>query len=168
MFQVAFEPVINNRGDIAFIGDLTPAPSFAEHLAVFLYSGGNLFAVARPGTPMPGGGTFRTASFFTQQHLINNRASVSFSAVLDQDTNRDGILDTGVYVWTNGRLQLVARTGTVIPDVGTIAHIKPPALADFPWSLGGGMINNRGQVLFAAALTDGRGVLLVATPSGTP
>ena len=62
-YRFAFGPVLNNGGDIAFIGDLTPAPGFGENLAVFLHSKGETISVARPGDPMPGGGNLLTASF---------------------------------------------------------------------------------------------------------
>ena len=31
--------------------------------------------------------------------------------------------DTGLYVWSHGSLHLVARTGTVLPDVGTVNRL---------------------------------------------
>lgn len=68
-------------------------------------------------------------------------------------------------------MRLVARTGTTIPGVGTVSQILPPDFvgifpAGFPFSYLSGATNARGQVLFTAALTDGRGVLVVATPTG--
>jgi hypothetical protein len=35
----------------------------------------------------------------------------------------NGLNDTGAYVWSHGTLHLVARTGTVIPGVGTISYL---------------------------------------------
>jgi hypothetical protein len=62
----------------------------------------------------------------------------------------------------------VARTGTEIPGVGTVAHLvmnvpttTPPAVF-VPNS--GASNNDRGQIVFGSTLTDGRGVLLLATP----
>jgi hypothetical protein len=88
---------------------------------------------------------------------------VSFAATLSTDDNMDGIADNGMYVFSKGSVSLVARTGTVIPGVGMIAYL---GLAPFsPAPVGtGGIINERGQVLFFATLSDGRGVLLLATP----
>jgi hypothetical protein len=57
---------------------------------------------------------------------FNDRGEVAFAATLDTDDDGDGILDTGVYVRSAGALQLIARTGTVVPGIGTIAHIQPP------------------------------------------
>ena len=39
------------------------------------------------------------------------------------DYNGDGTADTGLYAWSKGRLSLVARTGTIIPGVGTVASL---------------------------------------------
>ena len=95
---------------------------------------------------------------------INNEGEVAFNAGLD----RAGAAESGVFVWSHGLLRLVARTGTEIPGVGTIAQmtmfveIVPPPPSVTPNS---GVVNNdKGQVLFGATLTDGRGVLLLASP----
>ncbi len=158
VFRLAFGAVVNSRDDIVFIGDLTPAPEpIGAALAVFLFSKkGTTIAVARPGDPMPGGGTFVTAGFFDATYDLNQRGDVSFAATLDTDANADGIADNGLYVFSKGSVQLVARTGTVIPGVGTIAYLG--------LGLPGGVMNERGQVFFWAILSDGRGVLLLAMP----
>jgi hypothetical protein len=166
-YRLAFGPAMNNAGALVFIGDLTPAPDFAESLAVFLNSGGTTMPVARPGDLMPGGGHFVTATFFANAgYSINNPGDVTFNARLDTDVDGDGIPDTGLYLHSGGSLRLVARTGTVIPGVGTVAQINSPAFAASTGNtlFGGGTINDRGQIFFQVTLTDGRGVLLVATP----
>ena len=157
-FRLAFEPIINNRGDIAFTGDLTPAPDFVQSLGFFLHSGHKTLPVARPGDPLPGGGNFLTASAFVGSYDLNNHGDVSFLATLDT-TAANGVADTGLYVRTRGSLHLVARSGTVIPGVGKIVTVLRP---DSPF---GGVINDRGQILFTATLDNGDVVLLVATPS---
>jgi hypothetical protein len=162
VFRAITSVVLNNSGDVAFVSDISPAPNVNQALAVYLHSGHTTVAVARPNDPMPGGGTFVTSGFGT---YLNNAGDVVFNAVLD--THTGGIPDTGLYVWSRGSLRLVARTGTVIPGVGTISltttgvSIFPPPASLFPLT---GPINDHGQVLFGATLTDGRGVLLVATP----
>jgi hypothetical protein len=160
-YRLAFGPVLNNQGEIAFVGDLTPAPGFGENLAVFLHTRGNTVPVARPGDSMPGGGSLLRASFFALDFHLNNHGEVAFSGVLD--TSSDAVNnDTGLYVFSHGSLRLVARTGTVISDVGTIARLGSP---NFPLPSSGAANNDRGQVLFHATLTDGKTVLLLATPS---
>jgi hypothetical protein len=153
VFRLAFGAVVNSRDDVVFIGDLTPAPDVGNTLGVFLFSKGTTIAVARPGDAMPGGGTFMTADFFDATYDLNQSGDVSFAATLDT-VNADGIADTGLYVFSKGSVRLVARTGTIIPGVGTIASVGLP----------GGVINERGQVFFFATLSDGKTVLLVATP----
>jgi hypothetical protein len=169
VFRQATGPVMNKGGDIVFLGDLTPPPTANSVIGVFLYSKGELLSVARPGDAMPGGGHLVTASAVTAGQIhINLRGEVAFNATLDTDVDGDGTADTGLYVWSKGSLRLVARSGTVIDGVGTIAHlvmnviVVPPPPVLVPNS--GAIINDEGLVLFGATLTDGRGVMLRATP----
>jgi len=129
-------------------------------------------AVARPGDAMPGGGLFVTSSTIGGWQIdVNNASEVVFNATLDTDVNKDNIKDTGLYLFSHGKLRLVARTGTKIPGVpggGTIAQLimQVPVVSE-PTVLipnSGANNNNRGQVVFGATLSDGSGVLLLATP----
>lgn len=159
-YRIAWGPVLNDRGEILFIGNLGPPPDVGPGV-VFLYSRGTTLPMARPGDPMPGGGNFRTASFFIANYSLNNRGEVAFHAGLDTDVDSDGRNDEGLYVWSRGSLRLVARTGTVIPGVGTIAQLQSPAFGYLDCRVS---MNDHGDVFFQATLTDGRGVLLVARP----
>jgi hypothetical protein len=108
-YGVAFGPVVNNSGDIVFIGDLSsPAGTPLDQYGVFVFSKGATIAVARPGDAMPGGGNLRSAGLSDATYFINNPGDVSFSAVLES-TNSSGINDTGVYVYSKaqGSLRLV-------------------------------------------------------------
>ena len=132
---------------------------------MFFYSAaaGRTEAVALPGDPMPGGGNLLTAPFFRLNYGVSNRSSVvAFAAVLDTRTNGTDN-DSGLYVLSTGGLRLVARTGTVIPGVGTISALTV-TVPGFPIPWSGGAINERGEIPFAATLTDGKTVLLLATP----
>jgi hypothetical protein len=169
VYRQAISPILNDRGDIVFLGDLTPPPLARQVTGVYLHSKGVTIPVARPGDPMPGGGRFVTASnIIGWQVSVNNPGDVAFNAVLDTDDNADSVPDTGLFTWSHGSLRLVARTGTVIPGVGTIANLVmgvlviPPRPGFVPNS--GATMNDHGQVVFGATLSDGRGVLLVATP----
>jgi hypothetical protein len=166
-YRIAFGPVLNDRGEIAFIGDLTPAPGLGQSLGVFLHSGNETIPIARPGDLMPGGGHLLSASFFVSTYDLNDRGDVSFTATLDTRATK-GVADTGLFVWSGGSLHLVARTGTVIPGVGKIVALLPPAYVGrpdlFPYSYIGGAMNERGQILFTATVDNGSGVLVVATP----
>jgi hypothetical protein len=156
VFRLAFGPVVNNRGEILFIGDLTPAPGTGTALGVFLHTGSRTISVARPGDPLPGGGSLAAASFFVSNYDLNDRGDIAFNASLDTG-------EQGLYVRRSEdhRLVLVAKTRTQIPGVGTIQDFD---LQGQGRPSSGAMINNRGQVLFGANLTNGSGVVLVATP----
>jgi hypothetical protein len=168
-FRQIFHDVMNNRGDIAFNGDLTPPPGANQSIGVFVYSGGTIKAVARPGDPLPGGGTLVNASLIGANVHINNRGDVFFSAQVDVG---DDSLVTGLFRWSKGTLHVIARTGTVIPGVGTIFQLLQPQLVIPPPPIiaptSGAISNDVGQVLFQATLTNENGVLngvlLLATP----
>ena len=82
-------------------------------------------------------------------YSLNNRGEVTFNAALEGG-------ESGLYVHSRGAVHLVAGTGTVIPGVGTVTDVA---------GLIGGILNDAGQVFFWATMKDGRGVLLLATPS---
>jgi hypothetical protein len=168
-FAVAFGGVPNDAGKVVFIGDLSPS-GVGQVQGVFAYANGSLSAVARPGDPMPGGSTFESTGDEAGLFGINNHGDIAFAASLNTDSTGTGYDDTGMYVQSHGSLNLVARTGTVIPGVGTIKALSqtppPTAPATFtqPGYGSGGMINDSGQVLLNVTLTNGKGVMLVATP----
>jgi hypothetical protein len=168
-FRQVFHDVMNNRGDIAFNGDVTPLPHNNQNIGVFLFSGGKIIAVARPGDLMPGGGNLVNASIIGGNVHVNDRGDVVFSGVVDTDVDHDGNDDTGLFQWSDGHLSVIARTGTVIPGVGTVfalasaVIVVPPAPINTTTS--GAINNDRGQVLFCATMTNGDVVLLLATPS---
>src|SRR5262249_21215024 len=89
-------------------------------------------------------------------YSLNNKGDVAFNALLDNG-------DEGVYVWSHGSLTLVAKTGAMVPGVGTIAGMDqvgrglPSSYVD---------INDKGQVAFGVTLTNGGGALLLAPPGG--
>jgi hypothetical protein len=162
---------LNNTGDVIFVSDLTPAPGAGQFAGLFRYSKGAITSVARPGDAMPGGGHLVTVSTTGFQEHINNPGDIVFNGTLDTDVDGDSLPDQGTYLWSHGQVSLVARTGTVLPGVGTVRTFVPPAGTTIPppavFVPNSGAINNdRGQVLFSALLTDGRYVLLLATPSG--
>jgi hypothetical protein len=169
IFYVAYDPEINNRGDIIFTGTLNAG---LNQSGLFRYSQGALTAIVRPGDAMPGGGHLVTISQITgNQKHINNQGDIVFTATLDTTTG--GVPDTGLYLWSKGQLSLVARSGTVLPGIGTIQSLTSPANVIIGPSPGffanGGSINNdRGQVLFSVTLVGGTGVLLLDTPKGAP
>ena len=114
---------------------------------------------------MPGGGHFATTGQIPYQYYLNNAGDITFIAALDTVDNNK-MADTGLYLVSHGKTQLVARTGSDIPGIGTVAHVNSPSyLSPVPSNLqAGGIINDRGQIFFEVILTDGAGALLVATP----
>jgi len=170
-YRVAYDPRINERGDVVFIGDVSPGPGFGEASGVYLFdrTKGTTTVVAEPGTVMPGGGLFVRASGQTGSLGINSSGDVAFNALLDTDANNDGEQDTGLYLWSHGTLTLITRSGSQIPGVGTVAGLRPPGLggAGFPFVGSGAAMNDSGQVFFQVTLTDGTGVLLIASPRGS-
>lgn len=165
-YRDAFGPVINNGGDIAFIGDLTPPSEQAGTItAVVHYAQGHVSAVGCPGMSMPGGGRFVSGGFQDGTYSQNATGQVAYSAVLDTSTG--GVADNGVYLFSNGHTSVVARSGTVMRGLGTIASVglTTTGLASAPGAQDGGELNDNGQVLFSATLTDGRVVLVLATPT---
>jgi hypothetical protein len=172
VFRYIIELHLNNAGAIVFKADLTPAPDAGLVAGLFRYSKGVITSVARPGDAMPGGGHLVTVSFVgSHQESINNRGDIVFNGTLDTDVDGDGLPDQGTYQWSHGEVGLVARTGTVLPGVGTVRSFVPPSGIIIPPPVvfvpnSGAVNNDRGQVLFSALLTDGRYVLLLATPRG--
>ena len=63
---------------------------------------------------MPGGGTLVNADRTVGGNVhVNNRGDVAFSGVVDTDVDSDGFDDTGLFLWSHGKIKLIARTGTV-------------------------------------------------------
>jgi hypothetical protein len=154
IFRHEWGPIINDRRQILFEGDLTPAPAVDQVQGLFLYTGSAIVPVVRPGDSLPDG-RLATAADYTFSHHINNRGEVSFLALLDNGTE-------AIYVKSGTSFQLVAKTGTIIPGVGTIVNFDTFAMQGVPSS--GAVNNDRGQVIFSANLTSGSAALIIATP----
>ena len=166
-FTVTFGALINDSDQVAFVGNLgSPNPQTASPCGIYRYQDGVLSAVAKPGQPMPGGGNFVSSTCGDEELGLNNTGEICFGAQLDSVTN--GVPDTGVYCSLNGAVHLVARSGTVLPGVGTIAYLGDvaPVSGSTPDFRYGAATNARGQVLVNATLTTGAAVLMVATPRG--
>jgi hypothetical protein len=153
---------INDRGDVVFLGELEGKPLSPLEVPVgaFLYAGGTVVRVAGPGDAMPGGGHLAFVSRDGNNLGLNNSGTVAFTAGLANG-------DEGLYAWSHGSLRLIARTGTVIPGLGTILSLEMGSgLSPSGYPRGSGKLNDRGQLVFDCTLTDGRAVLLLASPTG--
>jgi hypothetical protein len=133
------------------MGELMPPPGVGSARGIFLKSRGSTIAIARPGDTMPDGRRLLTVNPASAMgnYSLNDRGEVTFIAGLENG-------ESALYVRTGGVLQLVAGTSTVIPDVGTVSSVGS--------LIHGGILNNRGQILFWAVLTDGNAVVLLAEP----
>jgi hypothetical protein len=157
-----FFPRINDAGQVAFCDPQdTDRPIGLSVLhGIFLYSSGIIQHVAAPGDAMPSGGHISILPVIDWQTGLNNRGDVGFFAALDTG-------DEGLYLWSGGEAALVAKTGTVLPGVGTIANLEYPGnLQPVGQPTCGAQLNDHGQIAFGCTLTDGRTVLLRATPHG--
>jgi hypothetical protein len=171
-YDYAFGPRVNNRGELVFVGCLTPtvvaAISCGTSRGVFHYHDGAVEAVAYPGQAFMAEGDSYTAiraANIVNNYYVNDAGTVVFTLQYDADVNGDGIKDSGVFTKANGEYEVVAKTGDVIPGVGTVAHMSQPVnVAATSSPQGYSLINNRGTVLFQATLSDGTGALLVAKP----
>ncbi len=122
-------------------------------MGLYLYHDHGTTPVVRPGDALPGGGSLKSVNDYVHTYDLNNPGDISFSAVLDNG-------DQGVYVKPHdGPIQVVARTGTVIPGIGTFSADGGNGF------LCGPLVNDLGQLLFAAILASGDTVLVLATPN---
>jgi hypothetical protein len=152
VFQVAWNVRINNRAQVAFFGDLSVLPESLVKEGVFLYEGGRVRPIARPGQAMPGGGRVVTVGGQSIGNLdLNDAGQVAFTATLDSTSA--GRLDSAVYLWSQGALRLIAHSGTTLPGVGLLTAL-----------VNGPVLNDLGQIAFTASLGDGSDVLIVGTP----
>jgi len=152
----AFVPRINSAGEAAFIGVLAFGTATTPELdGIFLDTGGVLHRVAGPGDAMPGGAHVTRLVRNTAQVGFNERGDLTFYGELDTS-------ESGFYIYSKSSISLIARTGTVVPGVGTIFSME---MSDQPGN--SVALNDYGQVGFGCTLADGRVVLLIATPHGT-
>jgi hypothetical protein len=151
-FRHAWGPILNDNRQLLFVGDLTPRPDALVSQGLFLYAyNGFTVPIVRPGDALPDG-KLLTVSDFVNGHHLNNRGEISFLAALDTGD--------ALYVKSGHRFRLVAKTGGIIPGVGTIQDFDIGTAR-----LAGGAVNNDpGQVLFYAELVGGGAALIVATP----
>jgi hypothetical protein len=153
VFRHAWGPILNNDHQLLFVGDLTPPPDNDLSQGLYLFNGSFTVPVVRPGDALPDG-TLKTVSDFVNGHHLNNPGEISFLAELTTG-------DEAIYVKSGNTFRLVAKRGTNVPGVGTIANFDTAGGT----LLNGGAVNNdRGQVMFSANLVGGGAALIVATP----
>lgn len=156
-------PVLNDQGQIAFIGSQRPAGStLRSNRAYFTEaSGSGLRAAAVVGSPAPGTGPGVTFEYFHITPQLSNEGHLFFGSTLT-GPGVDSSNRFGIFVETLGTgVQLVARTGDLLnvsddPEVADYRTIR---------ELGDGFhfsSNDAGEVAFAAEFTDGTYGIFVA------
>jgi len=156
----ALFPRVNSRGEVLF-GGLVQQAGQPTVRALFLASRGSIRAVARRGDPMPDGWRFRGLVGGIMPWTLNDAGDVAFVARTETDPadfyGTPVIVEgTGVYASSGGELRYVAREGAVISGVGSLFSVSPPLTA--------AMIDDRGDVVFAATTIADRWLLLKAAP----
>jgi hypothetical protein len=152
VFRHAWGPILDESGQVLFVGDLTPAPDHDVSQGLYLFNSSFTVPVVRPGDVLPDG-TLVTVSNSVNGHHLNNAGEISFLAQLSTD-------DEAIYVKSGNTFRLVAKSGMNIPGAGTIDNFDTAGT-----TLNGGAVNNdRGQVIFSANLVGGGAALIVATP----
>jgi hypothetical protein len=109
-------PHLNVAGQVAFASSPLPA---SEVSGVFLFSPHEgIRSVMRDGDPAPGGGTFAGSSRLT----LDDRGRVAFaSPVLDPS-------GTGAFLFTDGNLEVIARSSDSAPEGDTFTSVSDPKL----------------------------------------
>jgi hypothetical protein len=128
---------VNARGDVAFFATLIRG---GADEGIFLRRGDRLLTVAREGDRVPGLG--RISGFGKHPTpALNDAGTVAFAAAVT-----GGRAVEGIFVWSGGRLRVIAATGGAAPGLpsGVLAALDAPE------------INARGEVVFLATVRRGR------------
>lgn len=128
-FGFAEPPAISDSGQVVFGGI---SNSLADS-GLFSFANGQLTIVIQELTTLPNG----TALDLPLSTSVNNAGQIAFSAITEPG------IDQGQFLFANGQISSIAVTGQPAPDGGVFNA----------QSLGGGIINNAGQVLFAGSRT---------------
>jgi hypothetical protein len=142
-FDIASQPIVapvNERGHVAFYASVIRSRT-AE--GIFLATGQQFVKVAAVGDAVPGGGKL---SEFAKHPIpaLNDSDKVAFGAAV-----AGAHATEGVFVASEGTLQVIALSGTDAPGIptGTFLEFDSPA------------INNRDEVAFVATVRRGRETL---------
>jgi hypothetical protein len=142
-FDIASQPIVapvNARGHVAFYASVIRSKT-AE--GIFLATGQQFVKVAVVGDAVPGGGKL---SEFAKHPIpaLNDSDKVAFGAAV-----AGAHATEGVFVASEGTLQVIALSGTDAPGIptGTFLEFDSPA------------INNRDEVAFVATVRRGRETL---------
>ena len=135
-FQDFGDPLINKRGQVAAVAQLTNGTSRS---GLFIGDGTDVAAIALDGQPAPKGGNYSQS--FAKPLTLNDRGEVAFHALLTGGTSTRGI-----FRGDRDQTTTVALARTVAP--GTTGTFE---------SFGDMKLGNDGRVAFIATLTPGVG-----------
>lgn len=155
LLHINREPTINALGQTAFYSELAGTNGGSSDNAVILRgnaSGSGLTLIAQKGDPLPAGG--ETFEPYSGVPALNEAGQVAFLATTSKDSNARAVLRG-----EGGSLTLMARTGTVVPGLGTISG--------FGYS-GEVTICNDGDVILPVSVSGGADTLIRADESGVP
>lgn len=157
-------PAVNNKGQVVFSSSLTDGSIIPgdNDYAIWFGSASGTELVMQRGAAVPG----LTDRYFNNDAFtggwINDLGQVS---VLTKLRNESGAYaGQGLFVWHEGTISTVARPGGNAPGVGSGVT--------YSGVVGGGMINNAGQVAYKAHITgsgvtsDNDEVIYMGKPSG--
>lgn len=154
-FTRARLPHANSSGEVVMLGRVGAHQS--PGLYLYTAKDKKLTAIVKPGDTLPGGGTLRGVEAYPISLGISDDGSAVFGGQLDDDSG-------GVYVYKNGTITPVVKTGQNLAGVGMadqLAHTGDLSSA-------GVAINSKGQIAFPAHTADGKTHLVLATPAAAP
>ncbi len=146
-------PVINNRGQVAFIAQLTPQDAFipggvdidqTNDRGIWSEGNGSLSLVAREANLVAGTATDVFGNFLSEP-VLNDQGMVAFLGNFDGNA-----ADMGIWSGEAGALNLLTRTG----EVPVASGINVERF----FSFGPPLLNNQNQVAFAGVL-EGAGLV---------
>jgi hypothetical protein len=148
LFNTVRRPVLSDNGTLSFAGSITGIGSQFTLDGIWNGTAGNLSILAREGWDAPGMGPGVKFLTFHESLGINSHGLTAFSALL-VGNGIDALNDEGIWVGSQGNVQLVARGGDHAP--GTPNGVIFGGLITDP------VLNAAGHAAFLAGLT-GNGV----------
>jgi hypothetical protein len=162
IFSKLSDPVLNNNGAVAFIGDLARVDGIkaADQSGIWSNAGGTLQNIAQQGSAAPHGGAF--SSF--EQVVLPDTGDLVFQAALSGVPSSQ---NNGVWALWNGELTRVVGKGSMLE-----LHAPEKTVKSFgifllvPTALGQSRSFDptTGNLVFQATFTDGTWGIYEATP----
>jgi hypothetical protein len=137
------EPAINNKGEVAFFACGETKDGFFSGDGAYMYSGGEIRKVVVSNDPSPIGGTFALNFIPAQAVHLNDNGDVLFRAgVILDPTIKEKL---GLFLATTEGVRKIEVDGDPMPGGGVVKEN----------TLGIGDLNNKGEAVFAVALSGG-------------